>query len=240
MGKLLAVVGALGIVSVLPTGEEPVTLVKKGLPCGKCSMNLLSSPQIPPLVIPIFPMKRRFVELERPGKNARGSKSQMNSLVFLAIAAGSSYAKAVSLNFFGKKKAALARACELVNNKGIINLGAGYRRSAFAKYVCTLEIVRVNVDIVDGAPKMLVADLEEPLPFPDEEFDVAFASHVLEHLNHWRLALDEWTRIADHVVVVLPHPLSIGGRLAPNHRHHFSLSDMGYISQVWPSVEVFA
>lgn len=157
------------------------------------------------------------------------------------IAAGCAYSGTIGLNFFDTKRASLARVGELVNSKGVINLGSGCYRSAFAAYVCNLEFVKVNIDLADGSPKMLVADLESCyLPFGEKEFDVAYACHVLEHLNNWQGALDEWCRIADHVIVALPHPLSIFGRLYTEHKQHFSPADMEYMSQHWPSVEVFS
>jgi len=59
--------------------------------------------------------------------------------------------------------------------------------------------------IVDGV------DLErQPLPLPDESFDVVIASHVLEHLENGRDALADWVRVlkpGGHLLVGVPmHP----------------------------------
>lgn len=165
----------------------------------------------------------------------------MVALVKLLLVGTSAYSAAVATNYLSKKGAALDRALELVEYRGIINIGSGYSRSGLAQHICNLEFVRFNIDMVDSGPKMLCVDLElGALPFKDKEFDVAFASHVLEHLKNWQGALDEWCRIADYVIVVLPHPLSIAGRLYLEHWQHFSFSDMDYIRLHWPTVEVFA
>lgn len=165
----------------------------------------------------------------------------MNTFVGLVVIGSAVYGTAIGVNYYSKKRAALHRALELVENKGMINVGAGCNRSAFAQYICNLEAVQVNVDIGNCGLQVLCIDLElGSLPFEDKEFDVTFASHVLEHLKNWQGALSEWCRIADNTVVVLPHPLSIGGRLKPDHWQHFSFSDMDYIRLQYPSVEIFA
>jgi len=87
----------------------------------------------------------------------------------------------------------------------------------------------------------MTVNLEEaPLPFTEKQFDVAFASHVLEHLKNWEQALSEWTRIANHTVVVLPNPLSIGGWVYSEHKQHFGFGDIDYIRNWWSNVAVFA
>lgn len=154
---------------------------------------------------------------------------------------GSLYGIAVLINFINQKESALQYARSLVNSKGIINLGAGCSRTGFAEAVCELPEVVYNVDLGGDCPKCMVVNLEKaPLPFTDKQFDVAFASHVLEHLENWEQALDEWTRIADHTVVVLPNPLSIGGWVYSEHKQHFSFGDMDYIRTHWSNVAVFS
>lgn len=120
----------------------------------------------------------------------------------------------------------------LAGEGGIVNLGSGSRKagpyySSFAAAVAHSPLVRENIDIApDGVPNFRRLDLEEPLPFGDEEFDVAFASHILEHLNDpWR-ALDEWRRIARRVVIVIPHPLSPHAYIDPDHKHYFDFGDI--------------
>lgn len=137
------------------------------------------------------------------------------------------------------KKRAFNYAKSLVGEKGIINLGAGPHRTFQAQVIAESPEVAANVDIVpDGLPNFYQLDLEQPLPFPDNFFDAALASHVLEHLDNWEFALSEASRVADHVVVVLPHPLSPAGWLNPAHKQHFSREDIAGIERAFPNVKV--
>ena len=139
------------------------------------------------------------------------------------------------------KEAAFEKARELSNGKGIINLGAGPHRTFGAQVIAESPEVRANIDVaLDGMPHFLQLDIEqETLPFTDKQFDVAFLSHVLEHLDNWNFALAEASRVADYVVVVLPHPAYFSGRLAPEHRQHFSRDDIERIVELYPNVEVY-
>lgn len=42
------------------------------------------------------------------------------------------------------------------------------------------------------------------VPYPDATFDLAILSHVVEHVEHPRLLLNEAARVADHVFVEVP------------------------------------
>ena len=139
------------------------------------------------------------------------------------------------------KKTAFSYARELVSDKGMINLGAGPHRTLLAGEIANTPEVVANVDIaLDGLPNFTQLDIEtDCLPFADNEFDCAFMSHILEHLGDWEYALTEAVRVADHVVVVLPHPLSIASWLNRQHKQHFSLRDMRAIEETYPTVTVF-
>jgi SAM-dependent methyltransferase len=140
----------------------------------------------------------------------------------------------------GTKERAFDYAKSLAGKKGIINLGAGPHRTFQSHMIAASPEVVANLDIVpcDGMPNFIQWDIEEGLPFRDKTFDVAFASHVLEHLDDWEFALGEAARVADHVVVVLPHPLSPGGWLVPAHKQHFSREDMAEIETAFPNVKI--
>ena len=128
---------------------------------------------------------------------------------------------------------------------GIVNLGCGTchyisessLRYAFDEYVCCNVDMAPAPDVHD-IPNYLCIDLEKPLPFGGNQFSVVFASHCLEHLTNWQLALSEWSRIADHVIIVLPHPLNIGQLSDVTHKRYVS---WGWINQVkeYPQVEVY-
>lgn len=146
---------------------------------------------------------------------------------------GLSYALLAGGHHVAKKQQARSRALSLVASRGMINLCSGCDRTAFSRDTCNLSEIIFNVDLTGGGPNYISINLEEPLPFADGQFDVAFASHCLEHLENWEQALDEWARIADYVIAVLPHPLSILGHLNPDHRQHFTPADIDYIRETW-------
>ena len=129
----------------------------------------------------------------------------------------------------------------LSNGKGIINIGAGPHRSFGARNIAHCPDVLVNIDIEpDGLPNFLQLDVETGIvPFPDKQFGCAFASHVLEHLGNWQFALSEMARVADNVVVVLPHPRYFSGWLSPEHKQHFAMEDIGQISELYPNILVY-
>lgn len=145
-----------------------------------------------------------------------------------------------SANHILTKKRAFNYARSLVREKGIINLGAGPHRTLLAQTIAASPEVAANLDIVpNGMPHFTQWDIEKGLlPFGDKAFDVAFASHVLEHLDDWEFALSEACRVADHVVVVLPHPLSIGNWLNLEHKQYFSREDIAGIERAFPNVKV--
>ena len=138
------------------------------------------------------------------------------------------------------KKQAFDYAKRLSNGKGIINLGAGPHRALLAQEISQSPAVAANIDIVaNGMPHFMQLDIEkERLPFSDKQFGCSFMSHVLEHFDNWDFALSEAMRVADKVVVVLPHPLSLTGWLAPGHKQHFSFNDIREIEELLP-VKVF-
>jgi predicted SAM-dependent methyltransferase len=57
-----------------------------------------------------------------------------------------------------------------------LNLGCGSR----------FHPAWTNVDFASGDPTVLSQDLRKGVSFPDEEFDVVYHSHVLEHFSHQR------------------------------------------------------
>lgn len=142
------------------------------------------------------------------------------------------------------KSEAVDRAVSLSGDKGIINLGSGCDRPAAtgAPGICSLPEVVMNVDISQGGcSNCMSLDLESAtMPFSDKQFDVCLASHVLEHITNWESALQEWIRISDYQVVVLPSPMFLGGHTSVHHINFFSYSDMEAIESIYPSVEVFS
>ena len=139
------------------------------------------------------------------------------------------------------KDAAFQEAMKLSNGKGIINIGCGPHRTYQSYIIAEQSDVLANIDITrNGMPHFQQLDIEaEVLPFADKQFGVAFLSHILEHLDNWQFALAEASRVADYLVIVLPHPAYFSGWLAPGHRQHFSRDDMYEMTQLYPNVVVF-
>jgi len=177
------------------------------------------------------------------GANEGGIIITMNKLTVLGSTLGlvGTYLFRDILHMMVAKAAAFEHARQLGNGKGIINLGCGPHRTFMAQAIAESPEVQVNIDAaLDGMPRFLQLDLEtEPLPFGDKQFGVAFLSHILEHLDDWQFALDEACRVADYVVVVLPHPAYFSGWLAPEHKQHFSRDDIDELAQLYPTVQVY-
>ncbi len=73
---------------------------------------------------------------------------------------------------------------------------------------------------IEGHPCAVVASVTH-IPFADNTFGAAFASHLLEHLptvGNARQALDELNRVAEAVYIVYPSRQSIAGWIIPEHR----------------------
>lgn len=139
------------------------------------------------------------------------------------------------------KDIAFEEAIRLSRGRGIINLGAGPHRWPQSQVIAWSPEVLANIDIsVDGLPHFVELDIETAcLPFADKQFGVAFMSHVLEHLDNWQFALAEALRVADYVVVVLPHPQYFSGWLSPEHRQWFTMDEIDELAQLYPDVAVY-
>jgi ubiquinone/menaquinone biosynthesis C-methylase UbiE len=134
--------------------------------------------------------------------------------------------------------------------KGVINVGCGSGAAALILgdktgiNIANDPIVKANVDKhpddTNVFPNFYQVDIgNERLPFTDSSFDVAFCSHVLEHIQNWEFAMQEMSRVADNIVIVLPNPLSYSGWLSMAHVHHFSSYDMDNIKTQFPKTEIY-
>ena len=164
--------------------------------------------------------------------------------LFAVGAFGSLAAKYVAcelIHLTATKDTAFEEVKRLSNGKGIINIGCGPHRTYQAQAIAEAPEILANIDITpNGMPHFLQLDIEtEPLPFDDKQFGAAFLSHVLEHLDNWQFALFEASRVAEYVVVVLPHPSYFSGWVWPSHRQHFLRDDIEEIVELYPNVEVY-
>ena len=144
------------------------------------------------------------------------------------------------VNYLAKKQEAFALAKSLTANKGILNAGAGPHKAFFAQTIARSPEIALNIDLVpDGMPRFIQLDLEKTpyYQFQTKQFDVVFASHMLEHLENWQQCLNELLRIADWVILVLPHPFSLG-QLSPAHKQHFGFKDIERLRKI-PNVLLY-
>ncbi len=139
------------------------------------------------------------------------------------------------------KFSAFEEARRLSAGRGIVNVGAGPHRVFGAQMIAEAPEVLANIDIVpDGMPYFIQLDIErELLPFADKQFGCAFCSHTLEHLDNWQFALGEMLRVAEHVVIVLPHPCTFSNWIWPEHKQHFSVDDIDNMIESYPNLVIY-
>jgi SAM-dependent methyltransferase len=148
--------------------------------------------------------------------------------------------------FAGPERRALFR--RLVGGPGrrVLDLGCRYGALTSA-YAAGNEVVGVDVDreALAGAAALGIetvwADLDEPLPFPDESFDVAVCGELLEHLRFPDRLLAEARRVlrpGGVLVGSVPNSYRLKSRLRfllgrppefaddPTHLHMFSPADV--------------
>jgi SAM-dependent methyltransferase len=105
-----------------------------------------------------------------------------------------------------------------------LNLGSGRHRRPEA----------VNLDVTSDTSPDVVHDLNQrPWPFGDDQFDVVYASDVLEHLDDVAATMAELHRVcADgaSIEVLVPHFSSDGAYTDPTHRHYFGAFTFDYFS----------
>jgi SAM-dependent methyltransferase len=148
--------------------------------------------------------------------------------------------------FAGPERRALFR--RLVGGPGRRVLDLGCRYGALtSSYAAGNEVVGVDVDreALAGAAALGIetvwADLDEPLPFPDESFDVAVCGELLEHLRFPDRLLAEARRVlrpGGVLVGSVPNSYRLKSRLRfllgrppefaddPTHLHMFSPADV--------------
>lgn len=106
----------------------------------------------------------------------------------------------------------------------------------------------IGVDIWDGENVDMVCDLFRfPWPFDDDTVEEVVASHVVEHIPHWRpwfpagrdglfLFMDEIWRICRHdAKVEIVHPYAFSGRAFqdPTHERYINDATWWYFNRQW-------
>jgi hypothetical protein len=90
----------------------------------------------------------------------------------------------------------------------------------------------IDPNAMTGHPCGVVADVTH-IPFADDSFGAAFASHLLEHLPSTadaQEALAELNRVADEVFIVYPFRQSLGGWFTRG--HHLWVWQKGNITYI--------
>lgn len=102
--------------------------------------------------------------------------------------------------------------------KKVLNLGCG-----FAKF--TAKNV-VNLDAYEVCKPDVVADMEKPLPFEDETFDMILANHVLEHVKNWWACFEECSRILKKGGMLIVYVPGGGNDSQLGYRDHVSMINL--------------
>ena len=109
----------------------------------------------------------------------------------------------------------------IFHNKKILDIGCG--RTKLEGAIGLDQYPHENVDIV--------SDLETPLPFPDEAFDIIFANQVFEHIHNLTGLLVECHRILRPGGILLAHVpyfRSAWAHIDPTHVRSFTINSLDY------------
>jgi len=108
-----------------------------------------------------------------------------------------------------------------MNKPKILNLGCGLNHIPGA----------LNVDIDKRFKPDLVLDLENPLPFQDNSFDLILAYHILEHIRNFKQLMLELWRILKPgglLKVKVPSRDHFVAYQDPTHVRFFDLHTLNY------------
>lgn len=84
----------------------------------------------------------------------------------------------------------------------------------------TTRISGIGCDIQPTWDNIDYCDISMQMPYQDKEFDVVFASHVIEHVKPHEIenALNEFVRIGNKVIIVIPPSFMPAYYLARGHQ----------------------
>jgi SAM-dependent methyltransferase len=105
--------------------------------------------------------------------------------------------------------------CSSVRHTRILDIGAGegavsaeLSRREFCSEITCLEISKSGVDVIRNRQLPSIKEAKTfdgyRIPYADNNFDLAIASHVLEHVEHQRLFIYEAMRVAEHLFIEVP------------------------------------
>jgi len=118
--------------------------------------------------------------------------------------------------------------CQNVKHEKVIEVGAGdgsvlarLEEVSFAKEMFALEIAETAVRTIRSRHLRSLAECKRfdgyAAPYEDKQFDLAIATHVIEHVEHPRLLLEELKRIATHVFIEVPLEYNFLGKRDADH-----------------------
>jgi len=104
----------------------------------------------------------------------------------------------------------------------ILDIGCGFQKRPGA----------VGIDLLSNSAADVFYNLNIfPWPFPNNEFDIIYATHVLEHLDDIIKTMEEIYRIAKpkaRIVIEVPHFASRNMFTDPTHKHFFGARSFNY------------
>ncbi len=89
----------------------------------------------------------------------------------------------------------IARTLLNEKGKGKHALDVGCRDGYFTKYLCKLGYKTTSIDVECKFEKCSQIDANNPMPYPDNSFDLIWCSEVIEHLEDPKKTLNEFKRI---------------------------------------------
>ncbi len=104
----------------------------------------------------------------------------------------------------------------------ILDIGCSTKDRKYKSNNPNDKVIGLDKFHVSGAD--VIADLEKPLPFKDNSFDVVVASHVLEHTHNFFFIMEELHRITNNGAIIkiwVPHFSSNLAFTNPDHKRFF-------------------
>jgi ubiquinone/menaquinone biosynthesis C-methylase UbiE len=105
--------------------------------------------------------------------------------------------------------------CDISHSQKILDVGAGegslleclskldYNYQLYGVEISTSGIETTNSKEIPKLVEVLQFDGYK-IPYPDKYFDLAICIHVLEHVEHERLFIEELKRVANRVIIEVP------------------------------------
>lgn len=102
----------------------------------------------------------------------------------------------------------------------VLDVGGGAKASYAALLRGSTDITSVNID--SEIEPTVIADLADPLPFDDHEFDTVISFNTLEHIADDQFALNEMVRVlrpGGTLHILVPYLYRVHGHPYDFHRH---------------------